>query len=196
MGWRVARSVSGIIAEVNAAAPKRSRKSDGTKGDPAHATRESDHNPNAKGVVCAVDLTHDPEHGADMAKLSELLVAIPHPALKYVIFHGRIASRTKGWKWLPYKGTNPHNHHMHVSVGPMVYDDTSYWGAGLAWRPPTQLATGTRGDQVKLLQRLLHTPQTGVVDARTLSVIHHFQNKSGLKVDGVVGPKTWSKLLK
>lgn len=131
MAWRVAKSLEVLLAEINEIAPGRSKASDGSIGDTAHASGASDHNPNAAGVVCARDFTHDPGDGADMNVLSKRVVASGHPALKYVIWNRRI------WQgsWQPYYGSNPHDHHMHVSVGrgpdgrsTGPYDDTSPWG--------------------------------------------------------------------
>ncbi len=44
--------------------PNRDKSSDGTIGDPAHQARNSDHNPNAYGVVTAINITNDPAHGS------------------------------------------------------------------------------------------------------------------------------------
>lgn len=135
-GWRVARSLEVLRAEVNALAPNRSKASDGTIGDRAHAESSSDHNPNKQGVVCALDLTHDPGHGADMHVLAEAVRRSNHPALKYIIWDRHIwsvARASEGWR--RYSGSNPHTRHMHVSVGrgpdgrsTGPYDDTSPWG--------------------------------------------------------------------
>ncbi|MQB02542.1 MAG: hypothetical protein GEU78_20460, partial [Actinobacteria bacterium] len=77
MAWRVARSLLTLRDQVDAAAPNRSKRSDGTIGDAAHASRSSDHNPwvkdGATGVVTAIDLTHDPAGGANMHTISEAL---------------------------------------------------------------------------------------------------------------------------
>src|SRR5262245_17692709 len=42
--WRVARALERMRAQINAAFPQRSKDSDGTIGDAAHASRASDHN--------------------------------------------------------------------------------------------------------------------------------------------------------
>jgi len=42
MSWRLARSLEPLRNEVNAAAPNRSKASDGTIGDTAHSSRASD----------------------------------------------------------------------------------------------------------------------------------------------------------
>lgn len=139
MSWRVALSLDTLLVEVNRAAPDRSTASDGSIGDPAHSSRESDHNPNPAGVVRARDITHDPAHGCDAGALADRIrqrALEGHPALgagAYVIWDGRIASATQDgapWDWEPYSGTNPHDHHVHVSVALAAagYDSTTPWG--------------------------------------------------------------------
>ena len=44
MAWRVARSLDVLLGQLNALAPERSKASDGSIGDAAHASRSSDHN--------------------------------------------------------------------------------------------------------------------------------------------------------
>lgn len=138
MSWRVALSLDVLLAQVNRAAPNRSTASDGSIGDPSHSSRESDHNPNAAGVVRARDITHDPAHGLDAGVLAEQIRRLGiegHPALgagAYVIWNRRIASATPDgapWDWEPYSGTNPHDHHVHVSVASAAagYDSVSPW---------------------------------------------------------------------
>lgn len=134
--WRAARSLDVLRDEINAIAPYRSKRSDGTIGDTAHQASASDHNPNDQGVVCARDFTHDPGAGADMHRISRRIVAVAPPALKYVIWNRQIWSRARAAEgWRRYSGSNPHTKHMHVSVGrggdgdsTGPYDDTSTWG--------------------------------------------------------------------
>ena len=91
MSWRLAGTLIGLRDEINAYALVRSTVSDGTIGDSQHAARQSDHNPNAAGVVCAFDITQDPIHGADMAVVSEFLRRHLHPSCTYLIWDRRIA---------------------------------------------------------------------------------------------------------
>lgn len=121
--WRLAESLEKLRDEVNVLYPNRSKASDGTRGDAAHAKRKSDHNLNAQGVVCALDLTHDPKNDADMYAIAEYIITHRHPALAYVIFRRSFASQLSGWKWRQYTGSNPHIKHMHVSV---VQDEARY----------------------------------------------------------------------
>ncbi len=136
--WRVAESLKTMLAQVNRMAPRRLKASDGTIGDADHATRKSDHNPwvidGGKGVVTAMDITHDPRHGCSAAAIAESLTASRDHRIKYVIWNRRIAyfqaiNGAAAWEWRRYTGENPHDKHVHVSVRPdkILYDSTERW---------------------------------------------------------------------
>lgn len=63
------------------------------------------------------------------------------------------------------------------------------------------LRSGSEGEQVKTLQRLLNAlgynsgKADGIFGANTLSAVRKFQRCMDLDVDGVVGKDTWGKLL-
>jgi lysozyme family protein len=127
---RIAKSLAVLRDQVNARWPNRSKVSDGWIGDPAHAARASDHNPNATGVVTALDITHDPAHGVDAGKIAETLRQHKDPRIKYVISNSRIfSSKVSPWQWRPYTGANAHTKHVHVSVDadPALYDSAATW---------------------------------------------------------------------
>lgn len=142
VAWRVARSLDTLLGQLNAAAPRRSKASDGSIGDAAHASRDSDHNPwYGPGVVTARDYTHDPAGGLDCQWLAGALVASRDPRIKYVIYNRRICDSRPGsnpWAWMPYSGTNPHTKHLHLSVMDNAScDDTRGWSlSGVAPTPP------------------------------------------------------------
>lgn len=125
MAWRLANSLIKLRDEVNMLAPNRSKASDGTIGDTAHASTVSQHNPNKAGVVTAMDITHDPANGVDGQSLADKL--IQDSRAWYVIFNRRI--RYNGGKWQPYNGSNPHTKHVHISTNqtPSKYDNTANW---------------------------------------------------------------------
>lgn len=127
--WRVAYSLDQLLAQINAAHPNRSKIADGSIGDAAHAATKSDHNPDALGIVRARDYTHDPDGGFDAHAMADQLVASRDPRIAYVISRGRIASSTVApWSWRSYSGSNPHNHHAHVSVvGNRLADRVDPW---------------------------------------------------------------------
>lgn len=115
--WRLAEALLKLREQINAAYPKRSKVSDGSIGDTAHSPRASDHNPDANGIVNAIDITNDPANGCDGAKLAEALRLSRDPRIKYVIFAGRIfSSKKQPWVWRPYDGVNRHDKHVHISV--------------------------------------------------------------------------------
>jgi hypothetical protein len=134
MAWRVARSLLVLRTQVDALYPGRARDADGTIGDAEHAASASDHNPDAYGVVRALDVTHDPAHGADMARLAEALRWSTDPRIKYVIFNRRIFSATVSpWTWRTYSGSDPHTGHLHLSiVDDERADDPRPWSIGAA----------------------------------------------------------------
>lgn len=104
-----------LRAEFNEAAPGRDKGADGWIGDAAHAARASDHNPDSKGRVLAVDIDSTGPWPFDFSAAVEELRG--DPRLEYVIWNRRIASRDQGWTWRPYTGTSdPHTGHAHFSA--------------------------------------------------------------------------------
>lgn len=136
MAWRNCTASVRLVEEVNQRWPNRSRVSDGTVGDAAHATRSSDHNPwlilRGEGIVRARDIT---ANGIDAPWLAEFLRQrgqAGDPRLRgggYIIFNRRIT--TSDWRgWKTYTGTNPHTSHVHVSFSqaPSGFDSANAWG--------------------------------------------------------------------
>lgn len=135
MTWRMAKSLEVLLSQVNEKYPKRSKKSDGGIGNAEHSNRTSDHNPNEDDVVCARDFTNDPDHGFVSRKFAEALIASRDVRIKYVISNRQICSGGAGqqpWVWRKYTGSNPHEHHMHISVRSpeRFYDDETPWNIG------------------------------------------------------------------
>ena len=105
--------------QIDDAFPDRDRKSDGWIGDAAHSNRKSDHNPDpSNGIVRAIDVDKDfdsrPSTGAYLADQIRQC-AKKDKRIKYVIHFGKIASRKSLWRWVKYKGINPHHSHIHIS---------------------------------------------------------------------------------
>lgn len=214
MEWRVANCLLELRAEVNAKWPNRSKDSDGTIGDASHASRSSDHNPwiadpPGPNVVSGMDITHDPASGCDSYALAQWLLDHRDPRIKYVISNRRIAAGDAGpspWVWRPYHGTNPHNHHCHISVksDKSHYDSKAPWGISNSTMPihdipqPTPTTETLRlhstGDKVRELQTKLGIKADGTFGFVTQSAVEDFQKLHGLHADGIVGPQTWEAL--
>jgi hypothetical protein len=114
--------------------PDRDRRSDGWIGDLRHSARPSDHNPDREtGIVRAIDVDRDvyksgkPDLMPDIADQIRLAAKAGDKRIAYIIFAGRIASSRLGWRWRPYKGSNPHNHHLHVSFTKTGDTDSSFF---------------------------------------------------------------------
>ena len=123
----MARLVAGGVTlrnQVNARFKRRDKSADGWIGDKAHAARVSDHNPDAKGIVHALDIDADldPNDPGAAQRLANQIVAYAASGLpganriKYVVFDNKLASGTYAnsmWTWR--KGNWGHEHHIHVS---------------------------------------------------------------------------------
>jgi peptidoglycan hydrolase-like protein with peptidoglycan-binding domain len=212
MAWRVAGSLITLRDQLNAAHPGRSKASDGTIGDAAHAATKSDHNPDAQ----------DPKHDVDAGQLAEALRLARDPRIKYVIANRRIFAGVRGpqpFVWRPYSGSDPHTSHVHVSVLEGSAGDETY-----AWHldghtattthptpaTPTQTTGGltvklidltnaktklVTGPGVKPMQRLLGVTPDGKGGPKTLAALDAAQKRLKLDRDHVFGPATASALL-
>jgi hypothetical protein len=226
MAHRTVNSLLQLFKDIDAIAPQRSKVSDGTIGDEAHKKKgdKSDHNPDKNGVIRAIDVTHDPAHGADMAIIAEQIRLRRDPRAKYVIFNHRIASVNSNWEWKKHKGDNPHEHHMHVSaVADDRADDASRWNlrAGAPPKPVDDLKEVARIDaamravpfagefratirskQAQAVQwRLIahaFPPAKGGADGEygpvSAEACIRFQQAKGLPATGVVDKATWNAL--
>jgi hypothetical protein len=134
--WRAAGSLRTLFQQVNSMAANRRKNKDGSIGDLAHQQRSSDHNPwvldkdSRSGIVTAIDITNDPSNGCDCNILAKSLQENKDKRIKYVIWNKKIMSSTVSpWTWRPYTGANPHDHHLHISVGceKNICDATHPW---------------------------------------------------------------------
>jgi hypothetical protein len=202
-------------ATINEQFPHRDKSSDGWIGDAAHAARKSEHNPDDKGCVHAIDVdVDDGDSGRDLRR--EILNAvIGHKAVWYVISNGVIYSRTYGWKARKYTGADGHFGHVHISIllTSAAENDTTLrlvkTAAPTPWGPLYGGVAGTRvvkrwsrGADVRQLQDVLNKwypkraqlDEDGEFGADTEATVKFMQKNSKLKVDGIVGAKTWEKL--
>jgi hypothetical protein len=201
---RLAKSLEQLRDQVDAIAPNRNTSNDGWIGDEAHAARVSDHNPDAAGVVHALDITKDTAHGVDVQKIADDIIASDDKRVAYLIHAGRIANPDiQNWKWRARnKGPDDHAEHLHISVksDPALADDVSPWPVQ-ASSPSGQIITqpklkrGDRGEWIRELQRLLGIEQDGEFGEMTENAVRAFQEHHDLAVDGIAGRYTWRALL-
>lgn len=125
MDWYLAPSLAVLRAEINARWPHRDHASDGTIGNAAHQATRSDHNPNSRGSVDAIDIDGD---GIDFPAIFAAIRK--HPSSRYVIYRRALYHRLRGWRPEPYTGPSPHEEHFHLSIDQTVAaeSDRRPWG--------------------------------------------------------------------
>lgn len=199
MGWRLAESLKKLREQINQAYPNRDRASDGSIGNAEHSSRKSDHNPNGAGVVCAIDIDEDLSPNNTVQGIVASIQASRDPRVKYIIYEGRITVKGDITKWKPYSGVNPHKHHAHISVQPLVqlYDNKADWNIGgngqvILDSSPTarDLKIGDRGADVVMLQEKLGVTADGDFGLKTKKAVINIQVKNNLRADGIVGNRT------
>jgi hypothetical protein len=117
----LSKAANTLRDQVNDTFVDRSRKADGWIGDLKHQSRKSDHNPRPSGEVCAIDIDAglSNEQGISHALADQLrLTAKKDKRISYIIHAGKICSGKSLWRWVKYRGINPHHKHIHVSFKP------------------------------------------------------------------------------
>ena len=108
--------------QVDDSFPSRLRASDGWVADARHVKAgTSDHIPEPhSGIVRAIDLSRDLSGAKEPDLMPYLadqirLAGRTDKRIAYVIFNKKIASAKSLWRFIPYRGINPHTKHCHVS---------------------------------------------------------------------------------
>ncbi|SNY29092.1 hypothetical protein [Paractinoplanes atraurantiacus] len=132
--WSLVPCLVKLRSEFNGIAPNRDRESDGSKGDAAHAARDSDHNPDRRGLVHAIDVDVDlRQPGLVMEDVVQFLVDRCRRGLErrltYIISNRRIWSAAYSWRERSYSGSNAHDKHTHFSASdaPALEASTASW---------------------------------------------------------------------
>jgi hypothetical protein len=158
-----------LRAEFNLVSPGRDKRSDGWIGDRAHAMNSSDHNGDESGNTPHEDADNDDEvHGLDVDHTGSWpdkdwfgdkigLIVHNHRTgkdnrLQNVIYKGRIASRSWGWEWRKYNGSNGHYEHAHFSARYTSAQerDVSPWGVYEAPKPIQEAIMALEKDMVTI----------------------------------------------
>jgi peptidoglycan hydrolase-like protein with peptidoglycan-binding domain len=222
MTWRPANCLTTLKAQIDAAHPDRPKASDGMIASSAHHAQNpnSDHEPNAAGVVTAWDITTADFTDA-LAERLRVLGKTGDGRVKYVIYKRRIASSRDGWAWRPYTGTDPHLNHIHLSVSadPAQYDRTDAWHLiatppkppapkprpfplpvghwfGVESADPRNHSGLTKADaaSIQRIRGRLAMPAGNRYDKTVARRVTEFQKLHKIAVDGKVGPQTWAAL--
>lgn len=150
---RLAPCLVQLRAEFNACNPNRDKSSDGWIGDTAHQSSKSDHNPDKRGVVHAIDVDETgPWDGESFStKIERLRLRCKSGAEKritYIIYEGHICSAIDNWRWRDYSGANPHDKHAHVSCSYTLSHENSTATFGVRKPAPPPEETGVSKQDV------------------------------------------------
>lgn len=138
---KLAASLVNLRTEINTRWPNRDKKSDGWIGDAAHQARESDHNPDSRGIVHAIDVDKD---GIDTTFVISRCLRDNWPT-SYVIYNKKIWRAKNDWKAETYHGDNPHTDHIHISIKHGTNWEDAKWHWGIATPEPETSAIGPVG---------------------------------------------------
>jgi hypothetical protein len=126
-GWQ-------LREQVDQSFPDRDRRSDGWVADARHTSAgRSDHIPDAKGWVFALDIDRDLAGKSGkpdfMPNLADQIrqAAKRDKRIKYIIFDKKIASAKSLWIFVPYRGINSHTKHCHISFTKKGETDGSFF---------------------------------------------------------------------
>ncbi len=131
---KLSKAAIQLREQVDDCFPDRDRRSDGTTGDPRHALRKSDHNPDEQGWVRAWDCDSDLFQGGKPVVMPDLVDQIrllcksrTEKRISYIIYDGRICSSILNWKWRKYTGANQHKTHAHFSFKKTADNDGAFF---------------------------------------------------------------------
>lgn len=126
-----------LRGEFNTRFPNRDKTSDGWIGDPAHQASKSDHNPDSRGLVHAIDVDEDLRDPYGVTSMRDCVNVVVERhrrgvdnRLTYVIYERTIWSAAYGWRARTYTGSNPHDKHAHFSASYVKARErnTAPWG--------------------------------------------------------------------
>jgi len=151
-GWRVSRSIITLNNEVDARWPNRQHQSDGTIGDAAHRARISQHNPDSKGIVRALDITSAPDDPNSPAGWTILNLIKDDPRIRYVIARNPADNLDYIYQDGQFKHYTLMSHasHCHVSLvaDDALADSTAPWGVNVAPKPKPPTPTVPKGSEM------------------------------------------------
>lgn len=234
----VVPSLRALDSQLTAIAPRRTLPT-WYAGDPAHKLRKSGHNaddtPGSKAEDSDSDNVAEIRAGDYRLPLNAPFTAEQFVQwlvkqcregritwIKYVIFNRRIWAASSNWVTHAYTGSNPHDHHFHVSSKPDTASENTTKDMGMrtlvapppAPRPAPKPVTvalpkhklgsrtlelktpNMRGTDVKIYQTFLGVKADGIFGPSTRTRTIEYQRMRKLSADGIAGPKTLGPIVK
>ena len=151
-----------LRAQLDERFPKRDKRSDGWIGNSEHASRRSDHNPDRRGWVHALDVDEDFGAPGDAELFANQLIAyvregLDHGRILNVVYENRVASGTfkrTFWTWRTDTRLG-HTSHIHISFTAKAEEDgrpflLPIFGPGPMTPPPAKKAPAKRPAKKKV----------------------------------------------
>lgn len=188
---KLAPSLAAFRQWIYAKWPHHETNHDGWIGDAAHQATKSDHNPNSRGIVDAIDTD---ENGIHMPTL--MVAAAMHPSTSYLIYEGKIYKARNLYVPERYTGTsNPHAGHCHTSIWQTVKAEQSKtpWNV-TGWSTLHEGATGRAVSEAQMYLNVYGAELSvdGHFGPKTDKAVRAYQDKYNVAggVDGIIGAHT------
>lgn len=194
--WRLVPAAVTLREQIDARFPKRDKASDGSIGDPAHASRVSDHNPDDDGWVHAIDVDEDLGEPGAMRALADELVQLARDGrdggrLKNLVYEDQVASGTYPATFWQWRGQGyEHFHHLHISFTAAAETDASPFPLGTLAKPkpkpkpPVKPPAVDQEDDDMLVIRNASTKETSLVSGSLVTRVED-RTVGNLKAAGI-----------
>jgi hypothetical protein len=154
-----------LRAEFNTENPNRDKGADGWIGNAAHQKEVSDHNPNSKGQVLALDIdTTGPwPSGLELDDYVDFIISRcqtgEEDRIEYIIRNRKIYERKNKYVGRAYDGDDPHTNHAHFSARHDLtgFNDTGEWFM-LSGTDKTWLTNTIRAEVAKVAEEVWDYP--------------------------------------
>ncbi len=145
-------------------------------------------------AICCHGLDKKKFTAAQMKTLKKLCVEINNAYGGAITFHGHREVASKACPVFDYKDVLELDRFGRLGLSGAEVQDTIDSDSRSANKLPT-IRRGDRGSAVALLQQQLLLKDDGIFGPKTEMEVKAFHESHGLTRDGVVGSKTWAKIL-
>lgn len=149
-------------------------------GNAAHQQEQSDHNPDSRSVVHAIDaMINSIDQGNEIVAW----VLEDTRDVEYVIFNRTIWSRSNGFKPRAYTGSNPHTDHVHISGKHGSVGENAATGTGydLAAEKMTPEGMGDMTPSQQYIQHVMNYRIDAILHMRPMCNVPAFTSTDGSK---------------
>ncbi len=149
--------------------------------------------------------------GSDVARIQEYLNALGaarYPTLIRLVVDGRYGSATSSavMQYQAFNGLSMDGVVGRITWDAIVGEYNELTGGGSGVYPGVPLRPGSTGEDVRYMQRLLNElsrtytavnrqTEDGIFGQNMSNAVRRFQRQFALTADGVIGPRTWERIV-